>query len=466
MVNKKIIDKSPHSPGVYIFRSKDGKPVYVGKAADIRKRLRSHFSGKDKDPKHGILISKVSDISFITTKSEVEALLLEANLIKSLKPKYNVEMKDDKSFPYLKLTLKEKYPRLALTRKLRRDGSKYYGPYTNVKLLRTALDFMQKAFPLRKCSVMPKKVCLDYHLGHCLGPCSGKISEKKYMTVIRDLMLFMEGKKDKLIERLSKRMRAAASKKRYEEAAIIRDQIRALSTVSKTKRLKADIKDVLAEMKEIFSLKNPPKRIEGFDISNIRGKEAVGSMVTFYNGKPEKEMYRRFKIREIPGIDDYGMLKEVLRRRYAKATDERLKMPDLTVIDGGLGHLNAAREQLSAIGVGVPAIAIAKEREHIFTSRGNTPLILPRSSRTLQLVQRIRDEAHRFAVNYHKILRKKYMLASRLDGISGIGDIRKKRILRYVSSLDSVKDANAKDLAAAAGILYEKAKEITGLIKG
>ena len=407
---KNIIRRLPDSPGVYLMKDAKRKVLYVGKAGSLRKRVSSYFTKRHASLKTGLLVSKVRHIDHIPTKSEAEALIYEASLIKSERPKFNVDLKDDKSYPYLKLTVNERYPRLLITRRRLNDGARYYGPYTNVKLLKEALSFMKTVFPLRTCNRLGKRLCTSYHIAECLGPCAGKITKATYRKTVKELILFLEGKRRKLIEDLSRRMEESSTSLNFEEALRIRNRIRALSTLVTKGRVPSPM-DQIDELKFILHLRRRPKRIEAFDISNIRGKEAVGSMVSFYDGEPDKNNYRKFKIKTVTEINDYKMMREVVYRRYRRLLDEKRPLPDLIIIDGGKGHLTSALKELDSLGIKqIPVVGIAKEFEHIYLPKRQLPIVLPKDSSILQLIRRIRDEAHRFARNYHLLLRRKKML--------------------------------------------------------
>ena len=403
-MDKEKLKGIPGLPGVYLMKDKKGTILYIGKAMSLRKRVSSYFrrdpniSGRIK-----IMVGKVADISFFVTASEAEALITESAFIKKHKPRYNVALKDDKSYPYLKLTANEDFPRLFITRRKTNDGALYYGPYTDVKLLRQALIIMKKIFVLRSCARLPKKVCLDYHIGQCYGPCVQAVSKKAYGDIVRQLKLFLSGKRIKLISELSKKMQKASVSRDYERAAAIRDRMAALSVIPKPESRPYD--EIIALM-HLLNMRRAPRRIEAYDISNISGKEAVGSLVTFVDGKPSKNDYRKFKIRDVKNIDDYGMMQEVIRRRYERVKKERAPCPDLIIVDGGKGQLNAARSVLSELGFErIPVIGIAKRFEHIFLRNRKEPVIFSQRSSVLRLFQRLRNEAHRFAIGYHHKLR-------------------------------------------------------------
>ncbi|MBL7068537.1 MAG: excinuclease ABC subunit UvrC [Candidatus Omnitrophica bacterium] len=442
------------------MKDRTGRVIYVGKARSLKKRVSSYFTKSHSSPKTGLLVAEIKGIDYVPANSEAEALIYEASLIKSRRPRFNIELKDGKSYPYLKLTLNEAYPRLFITRRKIDDGARYYGPYTNVKLLKDALSFMKTLFPLRTCKRLGKKLCMSYQLSECLGPCAGKRDKKRYHRVVEELLLFLEGKRQRLIKGLSRRMEETSRKLNFEEAARIRNRIRALSTLV-TKRGVPGPMDQIDELKYVLDLKRRPKRIEAFDISNIRGKEAVGSMVSFYDGKPDKNNYRKFKIRTVEGVDDYKMMREVVFRRYRRLLDEKRGLPDLIIIDGGKGHLTSAIRELKKLNIRhIPAIGIAKEFEHIYVPARRLPIVLAGDSSILQLIRRIRDEAHRFARAYHTGLRRSGITISELDNIKGIGPIRKSRLLNTFGSVKNVKKAALKDLLKVRGIDEKRAKDI------
>jgi len=399
----------PKAPGVYLMKGDKGEILYIGKAKDLSKRVPGYFQkSRPRTAKETSLLEHIRDLDFIVTASEEEALIYEASLVKEKRPKYNVDLKDDKSFPYLKLTLNEKFPRLLITRKKRDDGAKYFGPYTRVKLLRKALSIMKGTFPLRTCRKMPPQVCLSYRIGQCAGPCAGRINEKKYQEIVRQLTLFLEGKKTRLLDELAKKMDVLARAQDFEEAAMIRNRIAALSEVPG--RRFSDYSgwgDVAIKLKRLLKLPWLPLRIEAFDVSNISGKEATGSMVYFLNGKPDKSNYRKFRIKGVKDIDDYAMVREIVKRRYTRLKEEKAKFPDLVIIDGGKGHLRVAYDELMRLNLRrIPVISIAKEHEKIYTLGSKMPLDINRDSEILHFIQQIRDEAHRFALKYHHKLRE------------------------------------------------------------
>ncbi len=457
---KKKIKELPDSPGVYLMKDSGGAIIYVGKAASLKKRVSSYFRRRPLSARLAALADNISDIDHINTATEAEALLLENTLIKSNQPKYNVALRDDKNYPLLKLTVNERFPRLFVTRIKSGDGAMYFGPYTSAKLLHQAVTTLRRVFLFRTCKTLPKSACLNYYLKQCLAPCRGKGGEARYREVVNQVIMFLNGNGPELIRELEGKMGSSAKEKKYEEAVGYRDQIRAL-TQFMTAPKGLDVTGQLATLKEVLTLKNLPRRIEAFDVSNISGREAVGSMVMFVDGKPYKNGYRKFKIREVGGIDDYKMIREIVRRRYQGLLEEKAQLPDLVLIDGGRGHLSSAKAELEKLNLAdLPVISIAKEFEHIFVPNKPQPIKLPPNSPALYLIQRIRDEAHRFAIGYHKTLRGKLTSLSALDGIKGIGQKKKTALIKHFGSVEGIKRATRSDLLQINGITESLAKEI------
>jgi excinuclease ABC subunit C len=589
----------PARPGVYLFKDNLGKVIYVGKASSLRNRVKAYFSSSAKlSFKLERLVDKISDLDAIVTDSEYEALILENDLIKKYRPAYNVRLKDDKTFPYLKIDLKNDWPTVRITRRFHKDGDRYFGPYVSAYSLRQTLKIIRKIFPFRSCNrtITGKdaRPCLEYHIKSCLGPCIGAISQADYNEIIKQVILFLEGKQELLIKDLKHKMEEASRQLQYEKAALLRDQIQALEEVVENQRIAvtvrgnedaialAQTKDlaymeiffirdnkligrdyvlldgvrdeepsqimtsfvkqyysstssipplillqfpidepdviagwlanqrgasvklrvpqrgikrqliyiveenarqglalyqakqskliesalVLEELKERLGLPRMPLRIEGYDISNIRGNQAVGSMAVFDKGLSRRAHYRRFRIKSVSGIDDYAMIQEVLKRRFRRslaADDKWSVMPDLILIDGGKGHLNAALEILKELGLdSILSASLAKEKEEVFIPGRSESLDIPRTSAALHLLQRVRDEAHRFALGYHQKLRHKESIASVLDSIPGIGPRRKKALIKMFGSVRGVKEASINELSRVPGItgkLAEKIKE-------
>jgi len=394
---KKKIDSFPNESGVYLFRDKRKKIIYIGKAANLKQRLTAYLSKGILPYKTQAMIKEAANVEYITTPTEQEAFLLESRLIKKHQPPFNISLKDDKSFPFIKIT-KDDFPRVIIGRKKINENVEYVGPYTNAKLLRIAIRALREVFPFCNCRIFPKKACLNYHIGLCAGPCIKKISKPDYCKMINELKYFLRNTRHDLIKNLIKKMQNLSKQHKYEQAMQIRDRISALNLLANKTR---------ATIASVLGLKKEPRRIEAFDISNLFGKEAVGSMVTFIDGKPSKKDYRRFRIRKVENIDDYQMLTEVLERRYRRVIRENLERPDLIVIDGGRGHLKVACRLLQSLGIDITVIAIAKQEELIYTVSDNIPLRLEKDNKALRLIQHIRDESHRFAVKYHRLLRRK-----------------------------------------------------------
>ena len=583
----------PDSPGVYIMKDDHGKIIYVGKAIVLKNRVRQYFqSSRNHTPKVRAMVSHIADFETIMTANEVESLILEANLIKKHRPRYNIRLKDDKSYPYVKVTVQEEFPRVFITRRVLRDGARYFGPYTNVTALRDSLKLLRRLFPLRTCRTMPERPCLEYHIKRCLAPCVGKVEAEDYRAMIRAVLLFLEGRTDDVERELEQRMNAAAEAYHFETAARLRDQLSAVRTAAERQNIvtgagdqdavgmarsaagvcvqiffirggkmigrehfllrgseeesDADIlrafleqyynqatfvpREVLLpcaidaaaqatieawlaarkgggkvalltpqrgtkhdivqmatgnaakfladeetrrslldeqtlgaveELGRYLGLKHPPRRMECFDISHNQGQETVASMVVFEDGAPKKSDYRRFKIRSTEGKpDDFLSMREVTTRRYVGLPEEEL--PDLIIIDGGKGQLSSALEIIrhAAGHKDVPVVGLAKQFELVFTEGNSEPVELPRRSQALYLIQRIRDEAHRFAITFHRKLRGKRNLVSVLDHIVGIGPKRRQSLRIHFGSLEKIKEASVEELAAAPGMNRTSAEAV------
>lgn len=414
---KEKISLFPDSPGVYLMKDSAGKIIYIGKAKSLKKRASSYL-GKDLAAKTLKLMSYVSDIEFRTCPSESLALILEAGLIHTHQPKYNTALRDDKSFPLVKMT-NEQFPAVSVTRKKEDDGAHYFGPYTNVTLLREALKIIRGYFPYRSCKALPKKACIYYRIKLSPAPCIGKISQQEYAGTIKQISLILEGKSSELVRDLSGQMRQRAKERRFEEAARLRDKIIALSAFTPLdgkayltgfKPSSNSFQSALSELQEVLGLNNLPRRIEAFDASHILGRQAAASMVSFYNGSADNAHYRRFRIKTVKQSDDYKMIAEAVRRRYLRLREENLPLPDLILVDGGRGQLSAAKKELDDLGLVIPVASLAKREEEIYTLSGSRPIRLKNNSSALRLLQCIRDESHRFALKYHRLLRKKRFL--------------------------------------------------------
>jgi excinuclease ABC subunit C len=615
------LESLPAKPGVYQFKNAEGKVVYVGKAQNLRSRVRQYFSARGArpnelggrgsppafmvrerragasggqqsrafDPKLDALVSKIADVELMVTDSEVEALILEANLVKKLKPRYNVSLKDDKSYPYIVIT-NEPFPRVFVTRRIVRDGSRYFGPYTDVKTMRFALKTVRDIFMIRSCNydLTPEsiekrkfKLCLDYHIKKCEGPCEGLATAEHYNAMIDKVAKVLRGRTDDVVQSLQGEMEELSSDLKFEEAARVRDRFRALSVYGERQKvvdvrqvdrdiiavaskgddasgvifkvrdgkvlgshhyylsnvegkdegevleslleryylehedipaeisLSAEIASVdlvrswlhekrgdavalevpkagdkakllfmvkknaefLLEELELQKMKRgelvphsvkalqrdlrltaPPRRIECFDISNIQGSDAVASMVVFVDAKPKKSEYRKFKIRTVSGPDDFASMREVVERHYSRLVEEQGALPDLIMVDGGKGQLSSAIEVLQTLNLTtVPIIGLAKRLEEVFVPNVSEPLTLPRTSSGLRLLQQIRDEAHRFAIEYHRKLRSKRILKTELDLIKGVGKKRATELLEAFGSVQGVKFATEEQIAEIVG---------------
>jgi excinuclease ABC subunit C len=587
------LNNLPVSPGVYQFKDKEGTILYVGKAKILRNRVRQYFhKSRVLDPRIALMVEKVSDVEIITTDSEVEALIFEANLIKKHKPRYNVNFKDDKSYPYIVIT-NEPYPRVFVTRRVYRDGGRYFGPYTDVHTMRSALKTVRDIFMIRSCNfridqefIEKKKtrVCLDYHIKKCEGPCEGLVSQGRYNQMIEQVAQILQGKTTSVLQTLDAQMNSAAAELKFEDAAIFRNRMRELEVYSsKQKVVDVDLhdRDIIAvaaegddacgvvfkiregkvlgrqhyyiskvegkseseiiealvqryylessdvpselvlsspiETKEAvrewltsrrgnsvrvespddgdlaklvsmcrknaqylldelklqkmkrddfiphavqslqrdLRLKSVPRRIECFDISHLQGSETVASMVVFVDGKPKKSEYRKFKIRaaaEVNIVDDFASMREVIRRRYTRVLEEQSELPDLIMVDGGKGQLSSACAVLKELNLGSqPIISLAKRLEDVFVPDESEPVVIPKSSSALRLLQQVRDEAHRFAITFHRLLRDKRTLQTELDLIEGIGKKRAKELLEAFGSVQGVKFATETQLAEIVG---------------
>jgi len=420
----------PTTPGVYLMKDALGRVIYVGKAVNLRSRAASYFTkAAAADFRTADLVRAIRDIDFIPTDSEVDALLMEARLVKDIQPPFNQELKDDKTFPYLELTLREDFPRVEFTRKPQARGTKLYGPFTNAKKLRGAIAALQKIFRFRTCGLDIEeqderwkwfRPCLLASINQCTAPCNLRISKEDYRRDIERLKLFLDGKKQKLLDELRAEMEEASKALKFEKAGRVRDQLKLLENLALRGNLDEhvqpevffiDPRKGLAGLQKIFKLPNPPRRIEGVDIAHLSGGETVASLVQFIDGLPFKHGYKRFKIRGVEGIDDFASIREVVARRLSRLAREGESFPDILLIDGGIGQLNAAIEAMRAIGVSPPfTISLAKQEEEIYVPGQPEPQRLSRHSYALRLLQYIRDEAHRFAQNYHHLLRRKSTL--------------------------------------------------------
>lgn len=579
----------PASPGVYQFINKNGNVIYVGKAKNLKNRVRSYFQENPSSAKTVAMVSKIDDLQLVVTDSELEALILESNLIKELKPRYNVNLKDDKSFPFIKVT-NELFPRIYPTRKVFNDGSKYFGPYTDVRSMRGSLRMINQIFKIRSCkldltkkNIADKKfkVCLDYHIKKCDGPCENLVSVKEYNEMVDEVVKLLKGKTDDLIKDLKTKMQSAVENLEFEKAAELRDKIDQLNSISSKQKIvnddeedrdifavafegkdstcavfnirsgkligkkqlklaieegeelsniysaaikfyygdqveipreviveippedtdaltewlrmrsnkktkifvpqRGDLKSLvkmckenaILQLKEIqlqkmknlgnvsysvsalqrdLRLKTLPRKIECFDISNLQGTDSVASMVVFEDGKPKKSLYRKFIIKTVEGPDDFSSMREVIERRYSRLKEENQPLPDLIMVDGGKGQLSSAVEILDSLGFNnYNIIGLAKRLEEVFLPNNSDPELIPKTSSGLKLLQQIRDEAHRFAITFHRVRRSKRTIKSELTDIKGIGTETAKLLLERFGSLESIKQALQKELEEAVG---------------
>ncbi|WP_226646487.1 excinuclease ABC subunit UvrC [Mesobacillus subterraneus] len=572
----------PAQPGCYLMKDRQGTIIYVGKAKVLKNRVRSYFTGSH-DGKTLRLVNEIEDFEYIVTSSDMEALLLEINLIKKHDPKYNIMLKDDKSYPFIKLTA-ERHPKLIITRKVKKDSGKYFGPYPNVQAANETKKLLDRIYPLRKCSTLPDRVCLYYHMGQCLAPCIKDVSKDEYKQITDEITKFLNGGYKDIKEDLTSKMAAAAEELDFERAKEFRDKIVHIeATMEKQKMTTTDFTDrdvfgyavdkgwmcvqvffirqgklierevsmfpihnepeediltylgqfysknehfkpkevlvpegvdlELAEgllevkvlkpqrgkkkelvhlasknagiaLKEKFSLIErdeertikavenlgqqmgiyTPHRIESFDNSNIQGTDPVSAMIVFIDGKPEKREYRKYKIKSVKGPDDYESMREVVRRRYTRVLREGLPLPDLIIIDGGKGHIESARDVLeNELGLDIPIAGLAKDDKHRTSQLlyGNPLQVieLPRNSQEFYLLQRIQDEVHRFAITFHRQLRGKSAFQSLLDDIPGIGEKRKKALLKHFGSVKKMREASVEELNAA-GLPANVAEEL------
>lgn len=455
---KAKLAKLPATPGVYFHKDKAGKIIYVGKAAVLKNRVRQYFQlSRNRDPKTEVLVGEIADIDWIETETELDALFLEAELIKRYKPKFNIELRDDKSQLFVRINMKAEYPHLEFTRRPLDDGAEYFGPYYNGYALKKALRFLRRVWPYSTHRNLPKRVCLQYHLGLCPGVEESKISSVDYKANLRQLISYLKGNRTKLMRELEAEMKAAAKNKDFEVAATKRNQLSNLKELRRQivfgDREFMDIsKDQgLNGLSELLGLVGAPRRIEGYDISHMSGRDTVASMVVFTNGLPDKAEYRKFKMR-LPGNDDFAHMQEVISRRFSGRHLD-WPVPDLLLIDGGKGQLSSALSALKEKQINIPAIGLAKRLEEIVVfNDGEYKMIeLGRDSHVTKLLQRIRDEAHRFAVSYHSTLKTKRQTESGLESLPTIGPATRKRLLKTFGSLRGASQASLQELAKVIG---------------
>lgn len=463
----------PKEPGVYFHKDANGKIIYIGKAANLKNRVGSYFQqSRHRDFKTKILVGEIAMTDWVTVDSEVEALFLESEFIKRYKPKYNIDLRDDKHFLYIKIPMKDDWPVISFVRRPLDDNAEYFGPYTSSDAVRKALRHLRKVFPYVTHPVdpMPKRACLQYHLGLCPGPEVGAVSSAEYKRSLRRLMMYFRGEKTKLMTQLEKEMNRASKQKNYELAAKRRDQLRNLQALGKQmifgdkETFDLSMDQALVGLADRLKMKGLPRRIEAYDISHLQGTDNVASMVVFQDGVPHKEEYRRFKM-NLKGNDDFAHMREVIRRRFSGKNWEKWPKPDLLLIDGGKGQLSAALGVMSELGIEIPTIGLAKREEEIIRQTNGTyeTIRLPHSSHVLKLLQRVRDEAHRFAVTYHGLLRSKRQVDSLLDSVPGVGPATRKKLIKSFGSVSGVKQASVEEISQVIGT--SKAKIIAEHLK-
>jgi len=427
----------PRAPGVYLMKDARGRVLYVGKAVDLRSRVGQYFQPSAAlGPKKAQMVAEVADVEFLPAESEVDALLTEARLIKDIHPRYNARLTDDKTFPYLEITMRDEFPGVYFTRTPSPTGSKLYGPFAAAAGLRTAIGELQRIFRFRTCQLDIReddpqrrhfRPCLLYSIGRCTAPCAGLITREAYRRSITHLRRFLEGKRSRLVRQLAREMKDLAKALRYEEAARVRDQLRAIEALAQRGRIADHLQpEVFAStfdpaegvrmLGDLLRAEAPLRTIEGVDIANLGPDEAVGALVQFIDGRPFKAGYRRFRIKTVAGPNDVAMIREVVLRRFRRLRDELSVLPDVVLIDGGPGQLHAAAEAVDAASVPRPhLISLAKREEEVYVlgQAEREPLRLPRTSPALKILQAVRDEAHRFAQHYHHLLRRKALFGEK-----------------------------------------------------
>jgi excinuclease ABC subunit C len=483
-VNKQLQDKLktlPATPGVYFHKDAQGEIIYVGKAAILKNRVRQYFQkSRRRDPKTEALIAEIADTDWTPVESELDALFLEAEMVRRYLPRFNILLRDDKSSLYVRIDYDSDHPTISFTHHPLDDKARYFGPYFNGWEVKRALRSLRRVFPYSThVNTIPKRACLQYHLGLCPGLEEDKTSLSDYRANLRQLMRYMRGERQQILERLERDMQRAAKKQQFEEAARLRNKYYSLKALSKqiifSDREFLDIsKDRgLQSLADLLGLEEIPRRIEGYDISHMQGTDTVASMVVFTNGIPDKAAYRKFKMR-IPGNDDFAHMNEVISRRLSEQHQKDWGLPDLFLIDGGKGQLSAASAARDQLGVQRPMIGLAKREEEIVVHETKSQvhvsqselhkqqalthdsddfslILLPKNSDVVKLLQRVRDESHRFAVSYHSVLKQKRQTTSKLDDIPGVGPVTRKKLIRTFGSLRGVGQASAAELSAAVG---------------
>lgn len=483
------IKNLPEKSGAYLFKNENGEIIYIGKANSLKNRVSSYFSKNySHSPKVKQMIKQIIDIEYIITASEMEALLLESRLIKKVKPYFNTQLKDDKSYPFIQITKGDPFPTIHLIRKSNKIVKKkalYYGPFTDVETTRKVVHKLRNIFKIRNCSQQKfnsGKPCLDYQIGLCSAPCAGRIEQEEYLIKVKECALLLSGRHRALLKNLKQEMKIAAQLMLYEKAAKIRDTINMIEKVlsqekasrsylkrinsyTKENTTKKSLQKELQELKDYLKLPVLPQTIEAYDISNIQGKIAVGSMVSFQYGMPDKKRYRHFKIRYEQGINDYAMMEEVLKRSLSNHQLKKEKLPDLILVDGGKGQLNIAARVLQELNLLISLVSLAEREELLFLYGVKDPILLPRNSGAFFLIQRIRDEAHRFALSYHKKLRSKAIRSSLIDFIPGIGEKRKTLLLTKYKSIEHIRNASLEELKKLPGIGEKTAQKIKDILE-
>ncbi|MEI6150440.1 MAG: excinuclease ABC subunit UvrC [bacterium] len=474
---RRTLEDLPDKPGCYLMRDRRGRIIYVGKAASLRKRVQSYFRAgtwRRADPKLRGLVRSVDTLDYVVLRNEAEALLTESQLIKDYKPRYNVDLRDDKRFLMLRIDPHDPWPAFKAVRLRRDDGALYFGPYVSSPAARAAMKFIEKRFGLRRClprSPGPEnhRHCIDDIVRFCSAPCMARVTPEEYGERVGGGCAFLRGELPELLEEVRLTMEQAGAEKKFEDAAawrdmwfMLKDIVGQRARVVATPEMKRhDAREGLIELQKALGLASPPKRIECYDISNISGTHSVASMVCSIDGIPAPSRYRHFRIKTVQQSDDPAMMAEVIRRRFERLQQEGGETPDLLVVDGGVSQLNAALHELGALGMAqVPAIGLAKRFEEIHIRGQSQPLRLATDSRALYILQRARDEAHRFALDYHRRLRARRIRESVLDEIPGIGSKRKAALLEHFGSVARLRRATPEELSRLPGVGLSMAKDI------
>ena len=469
----------PHKPGCYLMRDRAGVIIYIGKAKDLKRRVSSYFRpGAHHAPKVRSMVSTVYDFEFMTVKNDAEALLTESSLIKRHKPRFNILMRDDKRYLALRGDVAARWPRFSCCRIVRDDGARYFGPFPSAPVVRVAKDFVEKRYGIRECeAIAPDAECHRHCsadvIRRCSAPCLGRIGEAEYRARFDEACAFLRGERPAVLEELESKMRDEAAKGEYEAAAKTRDLVFALREMTKRHFTRnrpggsaEGAERGIAELAEALGLAKAPRWIECVDISNLFGTHSVASLVVARDGMPDKRYYRHFKIKTIVGADDPRSMAEVIARRFTDP-DIRLEKPDLVICDGGITQLMATRAALAAVGVAdVPTVGLAERQEEIVLGPDRPNLVLPRDSEALFVCTRLRDEAHRFAITYHRRLRDKAIRESVLDAVPGIGEAKKLKLLREFGSVNRIAQASSAEIAAVAGVGELVAEEVLRAVAG